>query len=399
MFLRNIYYNLTLIIFFLLILLLPTIDNFFHISRHIHSNFNENRKLATFPPLTKENGKFSGGNLKRFPKEFDQYYNDHFGFRTSIITLGNKIFSNNSVGNKNYILGQDDWIFLNELDMVKNTLGLKPLTASQINQVTQNLYHNWQALKAQNIDYLFIIAPNKQTIYPEFLPKYLASILSKKSSINTRTDQILTALLENYPDFPILDLRANLITAKNLDSSKIIYHKTDTHWNGLGMKYGYEAIYENLKQHQIAINKTEFNLEEKLTDKGDLADMSGYFPQYYSSFATVKNPTFKKIENSPITGEIKNKIQNYYQSKRNLENVNLYRNKTSDKMRVYIQHDSFFDENMLQPFLANSFNETLFVKNILENNYLCKIHEENIKYYQPKLVIHEIVERYFIEKC
>lgn len=398
MFVKNKIYNIILIFSFLAILILPGLDNIFKFSSHIKTSFNENRKLAEFPSLTKkENGKFS----KKFPQEFEVFYSDNFGFRNVTIVLGNKIFISNNDANQKYLFGEEDWIFENHQQSIKDVIGLVHLKKAQIDRVVEKLHANWQNLKAQNIDYVFVFIPNKHTLYPEYLPKYLSAILDKKKQVSTQADQIIGELLRRYPDFPLLDLRKPLFDGKKISGEKFLYFKTDTHWNGLGMKYGYNVLYDYLKNNnKLALKKTDFILEERMFEGGDLADMSGRHPKYLTSFAKIKNPMLVEKKDSQIVEKVNEIMRNYYGNDRNLENTKLFsRPDLYDETKIYIQHDSFFGVNMLRDFLANSFGNSLFVPNFQKNEMLCKTHDKIIEFYKPNLVIHEMVEDKFNEHC
>jgi hypothetical protein len=130
-------FNLIVVAAFIFLLCVPTLDNIFNISPNIKIDLKENRNLTSFPD---HNRKFSR-LFKKFPEEFDNYYNDNFGFRNIIIWSGRLIFPiNNNSANKSsrYIKGQNDWLFLNEGSMTKDILGLDPLQKYQIKIPNKN---------------------------------------------------------------------------------------------------------------------------------------------------------------------------------------------------------------------------------------------------------------------
>ncbi len=206
------FYNVVLIILFFTILALPTLDNIFGFAKNIELNLKENRLLAPLPKARRANGKL---NIKRFPEQFTPHYQDHFGFRNVVIGLGSRfILSNNiSTVDRLYFFGQQDWLYINEFGQVKDILGLVPFKKYQLKEIVDNLYQNWQFLKTNNIDYLFVVVSNKQTIYPEYLPRYMSNVVSRSKPV-TRLEQIMAELLHRYPDFPILDLRKKLLKVK-----------------------------------------------------------------------------------------------------------------------------------------------------------------------------------------
>ena len=262
------------------------------------------------------------------------------------------------------------------------------------------MYDNWLYLKKRNIKYAFILVPNKHTIYPEFLPKHIYSRFKRKyPHIQTNADQIKKALLERDKNFPIIDLRSHIKSHKNNPKNYILYDKTDTHWNGYGMKIAYEKIYEYLtKNLGINLAKSKFILEEKIINSGDLANMAGRYPQYKSIKASLKNKDFGEIKSSHAKDQIRTIAKNIYEHKLQNKDISLY--KKQEDFKTFIQHDSFFRSGLLQPFIANSLNgESIFVRNIFKNNMLCKIQKSNIDYFKPDLVIHQMVERLAVKYC
>jgi len=404
MLLRNSHCNIILIISFFLILSLPTIDNVFKFSDTFPYKLNENRRLSNFPIFKKPDGKIEKNYLKNylklFPKKFDSYYNDHFGLREVVIFISSKILPKTIVNKtRQYTSGKEDWVFLNENGMFNDVMGLKKLSREEINTAVTNLYNNWKSVKRQNISYLFILVPNKQSIYKEYLPGYIYSVFRRRKDKSTTTDQIVNELLSRYPDFPILDLRETFINAKK-ETKDILYDKTDTHWNGLGMKYAYDEIYKNLRNRNINISKTEFELERHYTNQGGLTRIVNKYPYYYSTKAKIKNPTYKRIDDSKTRNQVNDIIRNKYKINKNLENTVLHSNSINNKVRALIQHDSFFSMKRIQPFLANSFKESLFIWHInSRNRNSCQTQNENIKFYKPDVVIHAMVERFVVKIC
>ena len=74
----------------------------------------------------------------------------------------------------------------------------------------------------------------------------------------------------------ILDLRVPLRAAKAADPSRLLYFKTDSHWNDLGAFYAYRAIITSLAQSMpvgdLALASLEqYAIDVKPFEAGDLA--------------------------------------------------------------------------------------------------------------------------------
>jgi hypothetical protein len=84
-----------------------------------------------------------------------------------------------------------------------------------------------------------VIAPDKSTIYPEYMPDQIKVIGSK-----SRLDQFVDYMHE-YGQTPVIDLRPDLLEASKTEQ---VYYKTDTHWNLLGAHIAYAKIMSTLSQ-------------------------------------------------------------------------------------------------------------------------------------------------------
>lgn len=192
----------------------------------------ENRPLAEAP-------EFKAETPKEFTDDFEQYFNDHFGFRQNLIHLFRllevKIFRVSQAGN--VIFGQDDWLFQAGNEQIADIRNNWPFSETALAEWAQVLSQKHDALQKRGIEYLFVFAPNKHLIYPEKLPASMNRVRDE-----SRAEQVIDYLSE-HTDVPILDLRPVLFEAKEQLRP---YHKTDTHWNDWGAYVGYKAVIERL---------------------------------------------------------------------------------------------------------------------------------------------------------
>jgi hypothetical protein len=87
-----------------------------------------------------------------------------------------------------------------------------------------------------------VIAPNKETIYPDFMPDGFERLGP------TRLDQ-LAAHLAQSSDLPFLDLREPLARARAQDGPQDhLYLEEGTHWNARGCLVAYQAILGRLAE-------------------------------------------------------------------------------------------------------------------------------------------------------
>ena len=193
----------------------------------------ENRVLASFPDV-----KGRRAWVDEFPAKFESYFNDRFGFRQRLIQWLNyvKVAGLRVSPSSRVILGANGWLFYGDVDLPYYR-ALEPLTAAQLEK-WQHVFENrrdW--LAARGIPYLVVFAPNKSTIYPEFMPPAY-----NKVNQESRLDQLL-AHLHAHTNLSVIDLRAPLLAAKAREQ---IYYRTDSHWNQRGAHVGYVKILEGL---------------------------------------------------------------------------------------------------------------------------------------------------------
>lgn len=208
-------------------LLLPTLDSFFHLDHAAISN--ENREFSEFP-------KYNGlREMKEFLAGLDNCFNDHFGFRKRLVRTCNhwkgQLFKEGS--SDKVISGKDGWLFFSGARMIEHYTGIITFTEQDLK--------NWQAVLEARRDwiqkrggkYIMAIPPDKHTVYPEYLPKWIA-----KNKGTTKLDQFL-AYMRAHSDITILDLRPSLLEGKKVMP---IYLNTDTHWNSYGGFVAYQAL-------------------------------------------------------------------------------------------------------------------------------------------------------------
>jgi len=360
--------NIVLIIFFVAILLLPLLDNIFHFSPV--KNLFEKRLPAAFP----ENPK-NISDLVNYPKKFEEFFNDNYGFRKSYIFANSKIMDNifNESPSSRALIGKDGWLYFDNQNSFLDAQGLAKIDEEKTKLMVKSFIKNWQNLKAKNIDYLVVIAADKTSIYPEFLPDFI-----KISNGEHRIDKFIAALKKAAPNFPVLDLRPHLQEAKK---QEILYQKTDTHWNSRGAYVGYAEIMKKLNLQYVA--RSEFlNVENTMKD-GDIAYIMGIDAQNID-YDLQENfvPNFYTIS---ITKE---EYRDFHKPAR-------YGNYNKSLPVLFVYKDSFFDHMMR--FFANHFSQSYFI-----NEFPCELDVKVAKKYRANVVIHEFWEgriEEVMEKC
>jgi hypothetical protein len=252
--------NIVIIFSFLMIVLLPTIGLLVDSESRIPTY--ENRTLAQRPSLDLN-------TISSLPTDFDNYINDNFGLRKMFISLNSLIKSKylHSSQVTNVILGKNNWLFLEE--SAKDSLGWTRFSEDQLAILKANIEEQNNRLIQRGTLYLIVIAPNKETIYPEYLP-----VTIQRSHNQTRLDQLLQYLISENSTVPILDLRSPLLQAK---TTYPVYWQTDTHWNNYGAFIAYSEIMKKLSDQYPGLRQPTFSdyhvIVRKVPRSGDLANM------------------------------------------------------------------------------------------------------------------------------
>lgn len=347
-----------LIAVFVLILLVPSFDDIFHFSP-VKDLF-EKRKQVERPEMPR-----SFNDLKPYLKNFEEFFNDNYGFRKTLISWHSKIMDKvfNESPTARVVVGKNDWLYFDNNESLLDAVGKATLEDDLINHGVESFANNWLTLKKNNIEYLLVIAADKSTVYPEFLPDYV-----KPTKSNHRIDKFLSVLKKNYPNFPVLDLRPILIKAKE---QEIIYQKTDTHWNRRGAHYGYVAMMQKLgiKPHL----RKEFTNKESEYIRGDISDMMGSNVQNLNYDIEPKfEMTSKRFKANP-------------EEEKRFHHPTVFSNQNKELPNLFVYQDSYFGD--LFWLVSEHFSDAFYI-----NEYPCEINLEVIKRYRSNVVIHEFWE-------
>ncbi len=365
--------NLFLIAIFFSLLWLPTLDKCFDLD---HSRPpGENRLPAPFPHL--QSPDFA--SAQKFIVGLEAWFNDHFGFRKKFIRFFQNwkggLFHDESV--YKVVTGQNHWLFSGELQMVEHFLGTAQFTPAQLAAWQKLLEKRRDWLAQRGIQYLFVIAPDKQSIYPEQLPAWL--INAAPTNRETKLDQFLKFMKANST-VPILDLREPLIAAKKIAP---LYLQNDTHWNLLGGFVAAQAVVKTLAQQSTnlpPLNVDDFQWTNTTTDIiGDLARMSGsdVVEKNYFSFEPKTNlPALRTFWDT-----------NTFSAWDSNTKAIVVEDPASPAGTIVVFHDSF--GMAWWKFLGYSFKRVVFIAERREFNP--KIISEN----KPAIVVNEMLERYF----
>jgi hypothetical protein len=207
-----------------------------------------------------------------FADHFMAFYRDHFGLRNTLIhelaVLGPRSFDISD--HTSAFVGKDGWLFHRapgDLNLM-GFRGLSPLTPEQLDAWQKALEGINTYLTEKKIPYLVFICPEKQDIYPEFMPDGLPVPGSR-----SHLDDLIDRLQKTHSPVHIIDIRPQLLEAKTHER---LFKKTDTHWNDLGAYVAYCALTKQIAaalpgRNIVAHTRAEFDLRTSTGESGDLA--------------------------------------------------------------------------------------------------------------------------------
>jgi len=163
----------------------------------------------------------------------------------------------------NWYEGKDNWLFLgNSYDKSVAKLKLAIQPSSDELQLTKSHFSEVAEASAKyGARTVLILGPNKESVYPEYLPDAIEPSETKYSSYFL--DQ-----LNDIQNFTVHNPTTDLRTLKK--SEGFLFWKTDTHWNSKG---AFLAFCGFLEKFSIPLPEVEF--EEGAVHSGDLIGISG----------------------------------------------------------------------------------------------------------------------------
>jgi alginate O-acetyltransferase complex protein AlgJ len=351
---------------FLVLISIPLLGMVFGFDRSFV--LEENRILATWPEL-KPARHVPGA----FPARFEAYFNDQFGFRKRLIywLALVKVQGLHVTSTPGVTLGREGWLYLASDAAVSSFRATRPFTPGQLETYRLILEERSDWLAARGIPYVLVIAPNKDTIYPEFMaPAY------NKVSAGSRLAQLVD-YMSSHSKVTIRDVRDDLRQAKRVER---IYDMTDSHWNLRGGYIAYARIMQALNVYfpqAKAIPRSDFLDVSKSGAGGDLAKMLGIaqeLPEKRFTLVPRNGWHFHHTDEAfPIAARCAH------------PELTMATERTDAKLpRAVLFRDSFAAQ--LIPFLAEHFERMLCIWDSAFDRAI-------IERERPGVVIQEIVER------
>jgi hypothetical protein len=178
--------------------------------------------------------------LLAYPSAFENFFDDHFGLRKKMLALRSgidlRLFHRSST--PKVLVGRNDWLFYTSDKSVEDYRGDQPLTQEELSQWETALRERRDSARSHGVaSYRFVVAPNKQSIYPENMPS------SVVRAPHDHMDELVGYLAGKGEQSWLTDLRPSLWSRKE---QATLYHPLDAHWNALGAYIDYRAMIDDL---------------------------------------------------------------------------------------------------------------------------------------------------------
>ncbi len=242
-----------------------------------------------------------------FQKKYEQYVNDHIGFREFFIRSYNQVwyYLFNKLRMKAIVMGKDHILF--EENYINDYTGKNFKGEDAINEQLKKVKFLQDTLEKEGVHLLLIFAPGKATFFPEKIPeKYLKNI--KPQTNYKYYSQQCGKLGLNYIDMNIWFKQQKAI------SKYPLYYGGGIHWSTYGMTLAFDSLCKymaGLQQAplpQLHINSVEYSDVPKYTDNDieqginllfDLPFGPYAYPSVsWSSPANVKKPHVLMVADS-----------------------------------------------------------------------------------------------------
>ncbi len=243
---------------------LPLLDWCFDLDKN--PGLSENRVLAAAPAWPKGLAEWQA-----LPKALEAYWSDAFGFRRRLIRWHSIVNYEFGVSpTPAVVIGKRSQLFFAGDRCFEQHRGLAPFSSAELDDWANQLEARRAWLARRGSHFLFLITPDKQSIYPDDIPERYGPLTTSP------VDQLLERLRGSRVD--VLDLRARERAAR---ADGPVFLLTDSHWNDHGAYVGYAAVVERLRAWYPSMRAREASTFERHISRPWNGDLSLMLPGVY----------------------------------------------------------------------------------------------------------------------
>tara|TARA_R110002124_G_scaffold16165_5_gene69435 strand:- start:1301 stop:2548 length:1248 start_codon:yes stop_codon:yes gene_type:complete len=388
--------NTALAILFVLLLFAPMATQLLSLADGRSTDTGENRTLSSAPGLPD-----TLDGWIAYPATVERYYRDNFALRAPLLNTANILKLTLGIDlAPHYVAGKDDWVFFSNDATTEVLRGARPLEQNDLAAFRANMRRTQQQLGDIGILFLYFAVPEKQSIYPEYLPGRIEQVGP------SHLDQVSTAEASSHY---YVDVKSVLLAAKTGEAGKgrMLYHELDSHWTCWGAYLAYRAIVEQgllstdvsvplVKEQEIAyrnlssFNKTDYlSLDFWTTPVTSLSPRDTAYECLLEKDARVQMQVVKTGTVLPyINGEQYPPEASYPDTDVLFQNWHAVNRNPRVSLKALVVRDSF--ASRLTPYLNRTFSEVLYVHYLPIRRGTLRV---AIEEFQPDVVIYEFAER------
>lgn len=284
-----------------------------------------NQALSRAPSLRDAEGRWN----PQYLSQIQDYARDHFYLRQDLITAWSALNAQalHSSITEDVVLGEDGWLYFG--DTLPDYTGLNPMSGREIFSAARNLSLMAEYCEGQGAEFLFTVAPNKNSLYPERMPALPRN--DSRSNADRLAEELERQGVNTLDCFALFR-----------EQAETLYFQTDSHWNGKGAALAADAVNEALGRSSGYFDGP---FTQEAVHKGDLYDML--------------YPAGSGLEADQVYGGTLN--FEYDAPIRSAENLTIMTHGGGEGSLLMFR-DSF--GNNLYPYLADSFDAALFSRSM-----------------------------------
>lgn len=280
-----------------------------------------NEVLARLPALRDKDGAWNAG----FLTGLSDYAEDNYFLRQRLVTawsaLNQNVFHTSIAGN--VLLGSGGWLYFG--DTLDDYTGRNLLSDAEIASAANNLALMSEYCESQGARFLFTIAPNKNSLYPQHMPAL--PVFSQGRNADALRDALADENVAYYDLFAAFQAQ-----------NEVLYFAQDSHWNSKGAALAADGLNAALGRRSSYFAGP---FDPQAVHKGDLYNML--------------YPAGEALETDQVYG---GELDFSYDAPiRSAENLTIMTSGGGEGALLMFR-DSF--GNLLYPYLAGSFQNALF---------------------------------------
>lgn len=209
--------------------------------------------------------------LKKLPGDARHYLANRYALKEQFIDLDAwvKYRLLEREWTREVIVGGDGFLFLRNAEAIGQAQGAYRSHAEEKAAWAAQFSRMRQAFAERDVPFVFLIAPNKHSIYADRLPGWIGQLAPEENL----TDQIVAAAVETGA-FRAPNIENLLGAVRTASDGQLLYHRTDTHWTEYGaalalahalMPVGFDLAPPLVVQHGVGRG-------------GDLSRLTGWRP-------------------------------------------------------------------------------------------------------------------------